>query len=75
MIGNIRIPYINGGSTEQQLYQVKNYLYQLVEQLNFTLNSIETTSATAGTTVAASSPAQKPAIRPTSWLDRKGASI
>ena len=59
MIGNIRIPYINGGSTEQQLYQVKNYLYQLVEQLNFALNSIETTSTTAGTTVAASSPAQK----------------
>lgn len=59
MSGNIRFPNINGGSTEQQLYQIKTYFYQLVEQLNFALNSIETASATASTTVTTSSPAQK----------------
>lgn len=42
MSGNIRLPKIDGTTSAQQLSQIKGYLYQLVEQLNYTLTDMET---------------------------------
>ena len=41
---NIRIPNITAKSTPEQIRQVHSYLYQVVEQLNWALNNIESTS-------------------------------
>lgn len=38
---DIRLPNITGTSEAEQLLQVKSYLYQLVEQLNWALKTIE----------------------------------
>lgn len=38
---DIRLPNITGSSEREQLTQVKSYLYQLTEQLQFALNSME----------------------------------
>lgn len=38
---NIALPNITGLSEEEQLAQTRRYLYQLAEQLNFALNSID----------------------------------
>lgn len=51
---NIRYPNITGGTEREQLSQVKSYLYQLVEQLNYALPTIgtgdgSTQSASSGT--------------------------
>lgn len=40
MSGNIRYPNINGLSDKEQLSQIKSYLHQLVEQLNYTLSLV-----------------------------------
>lgn len=37
---DIRLPNITGGNVQEQLAQVKSYLHQTVEQLNFALKSI-----------------------------------
>ena len=37
----LRLPQISGGTTEEQLVSLRNYLYQTIEQLNFTLSLIE----------------------------------
>ena len=42
MSSNIRLPKIDGTTSAQQLSQIKGYLYQLVEQLNYTLADMET---------------------------------
>ena len=42
MIENIRFPNITGATDREQLKQIKSYLYQLVEQLNYTLSVIDT---------------------------------
>lgn len=42
---DIRLPKITAASEKEQLTQVKGYLYQLVEQLNFALKSIESGAA------------------------------
>ena len=39
---NIRIPNITANSTAEQIRQVHSYLFQVVEQLNWALNNIET---------------------------------
>ena len=39
---NLRYPNINGRTEEEQLTQVKSYLHQLVQELNWVLNTIET---------------------------------
>lgn len=49
---NIRYPNITGGTEREQLSQVKSYLYQLVEQLNYALPTIGTVD---GSTQSASS--------------------
>ena len=44
---NFRYPNITGTSDHEQIDQIKSYLYQLVEQLNYaltTLGSVETES-------------------------------
>ncbi len=38
---NIRFPNINSSSTPEQVMQIRTYLHQLVEQLNFALTNIE----------------------------------
>lgn len=41
---NIRIPNITASTPTEQIRQVHSYLFQVVEQLNWALNSIETAS-------------------------------
>lgn len=47
---DIRLPKIDGQTTEQQMAQTKSYLHQLAEQLNWALNTIG--DAQAGNTSA-----------------------
>lgn len=42
---NIRYPNITGSTDREQLTQIKSYLHQLVEQLNYALPTISTDSA------------------------------
>ena len=42
MAYDIRYPMITGASEREQLIQMKSYLHQLVEQLNYSLNNIDT---------------------------------
>ena len=41
MATDIRLPVITSGSDHQQLAQVKSYLYQLVEHLNYALTQVD----------------------------------
>ena len=41
MAYDIRYPMITGASEKEQLIQMKSYLHQLVEQLNYSLNNID----------------------------------
>ena len=52
MSGNIRFPHITGRTEAEQIGQIKSYLHQLVEQLNWMLQSIGsgTTQEGAATT-------------------------
>ena len=43
---NLRLPNINGKTEREQLLQIKNFLYQHVEQLQWALQNIDTASAT-----------------------------
>lgn len=43
---NIRLPNITAGSEREQLLQVKSYLHQLVQELNWALGSIESGKST-----------------------------
>jgi hypothetical protein len=43
----LRLPNITGATEREQLAQVKSYLYQLVEQLQFALTTVESSSANA----------------------------
>lgn len=54
MIDNIRYPNINGATTEEQLQQIKNYLFQLTEQLNVVLPSIDADIRSVSSTEASS---------------------
>ena len=45
---DIRLPKIDGKTQEQQMVQMRSYLYQLAEQLNWALSNIESTN-NAGT--------------------------
>lgn len=44
---NLRIPNITASTPTEQIRQVHSYLFQVVEQLNWALNSIETASSNA----------------------------
>ena len=52
---DIRLPNITGATEREQLQQTKSYLHQLVEQLNWALNNIDTQSNTAVVTPTARS--------------------
>ena len=41
---NIRLPQVTGGSVEKQIAQLQSYMYQMVEQLNYALNAIGSSS-------------------------------
>ena len=43
----LRLPNITGLTEREQLTQIKSYLYQLVEQLQFTVNNLEGTASSA----------------------------
>ena len=43
---NLRYPNITAGSPQEQISQIKSYLHQLVEQLNYALPSTGGTSQT-----------------------------
>ena len=43
---NLRLPNINGKTDREQLLQIKNFLYQHVEQLQWALQNIDTSNAT-----------------------------
>ena len=47
---NIRFPNITGKTEAEQIVQIKSYLHQLVEQLNWALTSIDSGSVSAPTT-------------------------
>lgn len=40
----IRLPNINGTTEKEQIDQLKSYIYQLVEQLNWAFNALENAS-------------------------------
>ena len=46
---NIRLPNITAATEKEQLMQVKSYLHQLVQELNWALSSIESSNSTATT--------------------------
>ena len=46
---NIRLPNITAATEKEQLMQVKSYLHQLVQELNWALSSIESGNSTATT--------------------------
>lgn len=46
----LRLPNIQGGTAAEQMAQMKSYMFQLVEQLNWALNTVE--SAQSGNTSA-----------------------
>lgn len=48
---NIRLPNITAASEREQLMQVKSYLHQLVQELNWALSTIEAGSSTGNTAV------------------------
>ena len=56
---DIRLPNITGKTEAEQIGQVKSYLHQLVEQLNWALNTVE--SAQVGNTSAVAYPQGEPA--------------
>jgi hypothetical protein len=39
----LRLPNITGATEREQLSQIRSYLYQLVDQLQFTISKIEET--------------------------------
>ena len=47
MNGNIRLPSINGATEAEQIAQIKSYLYQLAQQLNWLFSTIGTDEKTA----------------------------
>lgn len=47
---NFRFPNINGLTETEQLKQIKSYLHQLVEQLNWAMSVLESGSAEANQT-------------------------
>lgn len=51
---DIRLPNINGKTTEQQMAQIRSYLYQMVEQLNWALNTIDTDNMTENRNIVVS---------------------
>lgn len=59
MSSNLRFPNITGATNEAQLAQVKSYLYQLVEQLNYALEKIETSGSTPTSSTAAGKEKEK----------------
>lgn len=56
---DIRLPNITGKTEAEQIVQVKSYLHQLVEQLNWALNTVE--SAQGGNTSAVVYQSREPA--------------
>jgi hypothetical protein len=64
MVIDIRRPNINGLSDSQRLEQVRSYLYQVADQLNYAFNTIETstTKAVQNAIEAVSSPSDPESI-------------
>lgn len=52
MSGNIRYPNITGASVPEQIAQIRSYLHQLVDQLNFSLPAGGTEAVSGNPSVA-----------------------
>ena len=48
---NIRFPHITGTNEAEQITQIKSFLHQLVEQLNWMLPAIESSTGQVGTSI------------------------
>lgn len=72
MSTNIRFPNINGRTEAEQLIQVKSYLHQLVEQLNWALSTIESGSSAGSQTSAQTGNAVTREELATSYNELKG---
>ena len=68
---NIRLPNITAATEKEQLMQVKSYLHQLVQELNWALNSIESSNSTATTKKTSSGNAVTKEELTTSYNDLK----
>ena len=68
---NIRLPNITAATEKEQLMQVKSYLHQLVQELNWALNSIESGNSTATTKKTSSGNAVTKEELTTSYNDLK----
>lgn len=51
---NIRLPNINGSTDRAQLEQIKRYLFQFAEDLNFAVNALENNQSTISKQITAS---------------------
>ena len=68
---NIRLPNITAATEKEQLMQVKSYLHQLVQELNWALSSIESGNSTATTKKTSSGNAVTKEELTTSYNDLK----
>lgn len=53
---NIRIPNMTATNTTEQIHQLHSYLFQVVEQLNWALNNIESANGNTNTNIVPSTP-------------------
>lgn len=56
---NIRLPNITANTEREQLIQVKSYLHQLVQELNWALSTIESGNSTATAKATSANPVTK----------------
>ena len=69
---NIRLPSITGRTEAEQLSQVKSYLHQLAEQLNWALSTLESgTSSAAGSTAKTGAAAKETPDNATAFSELK----
>lgn len=61
MSANIRLPNIPEGTSEQQMRYMRSYMYQLVEELNWALDTIKTQTSPNTTTVVQIGSSSRPA--------------
>lgn len=48
---NLRLPNITGTTDRERMAQMQNYMYQIVEQLNWALNTIETSGGSVSSSI------------------------
>ena len=69
---DLRLPNIKGANEREQLKEMQSYMYQLVEQLQFALNTIETSQSVP--TVMSQMPARIIPLSPVATMSLEGLS-